>query len=374
MTYATPVIYKLDSKGKTRRWQGFAENNTWYSESGLIDGKQVSSTPKIVKATNVGRANERSEIDQAIFEVNAEMDKKLERGYFIDIGAIGKFEKFKPMLANDYTKLKKPVEFPVYSQPKLDGIRCVFKEGKLWSRAGKEIVSCPHIADSLAFLYKVDPSVIIDGELYNHELKDNFNEITSIVRKTKPEEEDFVKAKEMIQYHIYDMYSSEVQEAKFADRFGYIGHIVTDDELDNVDYIISVNTDLVNNQEQLDKIYSSYLENGYEGQIVRLNEKYENKRSKYLLKRKEFLTDEFEVLSVEEGLGNWGGAIKRFHLKNEDGTTFSAGVRGSYDNMKALYESGDKPNWATLRYFTPTPDGVPRFPVVIDYGFGVRDD
>lgn len=374
MTYTTPVIYKLDSKGKTRRWQGFAENNTWYSESGLIDGKQVTSTPKIVKATNVGRANERSETDQAIFEVNAEMDKKLERGYFIDIGAIGKFEKFKPMLANDYTKLKKPVEFPVYSQPKLDGIRCVFKDGKLWSRAGKEIVSCPHIADSLAFLYKVDPSVIIDGELYNHELKNNFNEITSIVRKTKPDEDDFVKSKEMIQYHIYDMYSSEVQDAKFIDRFGYIGHILTDDELDNVDYIIGVNTDLINGQEQLDKIYSSYLENGYEGQIVRLNELYENKRSKYLLKRKEFLTDEFEVLSVEEGLGNWGGAIKRFHLKNKNGTTFSAGVRGSYDNMKALYESGDKPKWATLRYFTPTPDGVPRFPVVIDYGFGVRDD
>jgi len=42
--------------------------------------------------------------------------------------------------------------------------------------------------------------------------------------------------------------------------------------------------------------------------------------------------------------------------------------------MKELLESGKTPDWATVRYFNLTPDGVPRFPVVVDYGFGERDD
>ena len=32
------------------------------------------------------------------------------------------------------------------------------------------------------------------------------------------------------------------------------------------------------------------------------------------------------------------------------------------------------PNWATCRFFELTPDGVPRFPVIIDYGHGSRED
>jgi hypothetical protein len=57
-----------------------------------------------------------------------------------------------------------------------------------------------------------------------------------------------------------------------------------------------------------------------------------------------------------------------------NGTQFGAGVRGTQEVMKALFESNDQPNWATLRYFTPTPDGIPRFPVVIDWGLGERED
>jgi hypothetical protein len=39
-----------------------------------------------------------------------------------------------------------------------------------------------------------------------------------------------------------------------------------------------------------------------------------------------------------------------------------------------MWKNQDKPDWVTLRYFTPTPDGIPRFPVVIDWGKGKRLD
>jgi hypothetical protein len=92
------------------------------------------------------------------------------------------------------------------------------------------------------------------------------------------------------------------------------------------------------------------------------------------LKRKEFLTDEFEVVELLEGLGNWQGCVKHLVLKLNDTTTFQAGIRGDLQTLGDMWKNQDKPDWVTLRYFTPTPDGIPRFPVVIDWGKGKRLD
>ena len=127
-------------------------------------------------------------------------------------------------------------------------------------------------------------------------------------------------------------------------------------------------------QEELDACYSSYTEDGYEGQMVRNDAPYECKRSKNLLKRKEFITEEFKVIEVIEGQGAWSGYAKRFILALPDGTEFGSGVRGTQAQLKALLETNEKPNWATCRFFELTPDGIPRFPVVVDYGTGVRED
>ena len=135
-----------------------------------------------------------------------------------------------------------------------------------------------------------------------------------------------------------------------------------------------VETIWCSNQEELDSKYSEYTEKGYEGQIIRLDTDYENKRTKNLLKRKEFITEEFEVISVLEGAGNWSGYAKRFILKDLKGQEFGSGIRGKQDQMKELWENGKTPSWATCRYFNLTPDGIPRFPVVIDYGFEKRND
>jgi ATP-dependent DNA ligase len=121
-------------------------------------------------------------------------------------------------------------------------------------------------------------------------------------------------------------------------------------------------------------MYGRWLQDGYEGQMVREDGVYQqNKRSKLLMKRKEFLDAEFKVVGVEEGKGNWAGYIKRFILELPDGREFGSGVRGNQELLKALMDK-DVPDWATCRYFTPTPDGIPRFPVVTDWGYGERND
>ena len=366
------AIMKRDSKGAIRIW--WAETGTdgtnwgWRAKSGIKDGKIVTSEWKLVEQKNVGKSNETSLEQQAELEAAAERNKKLERGYFERFSDIDTFEKIKPMLAAKYEDVKLDFEAnEYYTQPKLDGIRCIARKDGLWSRAGKEIVAVPHIMETLKVLFDKYPDAILDGELYNHQLRDDFNKITSLVRKTKPTQADIEEAKELVQYHVYDVI--HLGDKKFSDRIewfysqGFTG------------VVQGVETRRVLNQEQVDRNYGDDLEDGYEGQMIRVNEVYQqNKRSKFLLKRKEFLTDEFKVVGVEEGKGNWSGHIKRFILELPNGTQFGAGVRGTQEVMKALFESNDQPAWATLRYFTPTPDGIPRFPVVVDWGKGNRED
>lgn len=370
----TSTLYKRDSKGSVRIWRGEVAtdkvNYFWRAISGLEDGKQVESGWKIVEQKNVGKSNETSLQGQAEQEMLADFNKKLERGYFRLLTDIDTFDKIKPMLASKHEDAKYDFNSEVYySQPKLDGIRCIARRNGLWSRSGKEIVAVPHIAEELQVFFEKYPDAILDGELYNHDLRDDFNKITSLVRKTKPTPEDFEEAKALVEYHVYDMIVAPDDAALFIDRWQWFYN-------QGFDRCVKVvKTDAIGDIENMDSVYGQYLEAGYEGQMIRKNTEYEqNKRSKSLIKRKEFLTDEYDVLRVEEGKGNWAGHIKRFVLQTENGVEFGAGVRGNQETLSALFESGEKPTWCTLRYFAPTPDGIPRFPVIIDWGMGQRND
>ena len=275
-----------------------------------------------------------------------------------------------PMLAHDFTKT--PVTSGI-TQPKLDGIRMVVNTRGLYSRSNKEIVAVPHIAEALADFIKDHPTVTLDGELYNHELKDNFQKITSLVRKTvNLGANELAESKELVQYSIYDMFDSANPDMTFMQRYNWIQknvHLVNKKAVG----IHLVPVAICETSEEIDVMYGEYTQAGYEGQMIRQDAVYENKRSKGLLKRKEFITEEYEVVEVHEGQGNWAGYAKRLTLKMADGTTFSSGIRGSQAKLKELLEN---PNidWATCRYFELSNDGVPRFPVTIDYGTGVRND
>jgi DNA ligase-1 len=370
-----PKLYKRDSKGKTRVWEvevGYSNDDYAgiRTVAGLDNGKKVTSEWNLSEAKNVGKSNSTTAYTQAQAEAKALWDKRIEKEYFVDIGMIDSYDKFDPMLAGDYTKVKvKPTSG--YSQPKLDGIRCIANSKGLWTRTGKPITSCPHILEEVRDLLESNPNVTLDGELYNHELKQDFNKIVSLVRKTKFTDDDLAESQRLVQYHVYDIHCSTNPDVTFSIRNVELEEYVTDSF---EQYVHLVPTTFYNDQDELDELYSAYTADGYEGQMVRLDEKYENKRSKYLLKRKEFITEEFEVVSMEEGQGNWSGHTKRFILRLADGREVGAGVRGNQDQLSKLWESQETPSWATLRYFDLTPDGIPRFPVVIDYGVGERDD
>ena len=393
-----PTLYKRDTAGRIREWTveyGYDDDDNAGTRtvSGLTDGKKVTSVWNITEAKNVGRSNATNAREQAVSEAQSLWDINVEKEYFENVADIDLYTKFKPMLAHDYTK--RP-QSQGWSQPKLDGIRCIADKNGLWTRSGKEITSCPHIWDAIGPILRRNPNMVFDGELYNHELKEDFNKITSLVRKVKTTEADRAEAAKLVQYHVYDCYDHNQPNLTFNQRdrlFTNIFLLVQDNKIVSSestksttyealsdtqprvqDIIKLVEALRANDQEELDSMYRYYLEQGYEGQMVRNSTPYEFKRSKNLLKRKEFITEEFRVVDVLEGSGNWAGYAKRFVLEMSDGTQFGSNVRGSQEELRALLHADEQPTWATCRYFELTPDGVPRFPVVIDYGVGERDD
>jgi DNA ligase-1 len=371
MIFRLNTLYKRDSNKKIREynieWTGHGVSQPGYrTVAGIQGGKMVTSEWKYTEGKNIGKINETTPSEQAEKEAVAKWEKKEEKEYFEYESEVDSYDKFKPMLAHDYTK--RPQDFG-YSQPKLDGIRCIATKDGLFTRAGKEIATCGHIEHDLIEFFKEEPDIILDGELYNHELKADFNKITSLVRKVKPTPEEALECHEKVQYHIYDCYDKNNTDQNFDFRCFFI-----DEDQPDEASLRFVETTWCGSQEELDKKYSEYTEAGYEGQMVRNDTPYENKRSKNLLKRKEFITEEFNVVEVLEGQGNWAGYAKHFELELGDGRNFKSGVRGNQETLKALLEQEDKPTWVTCRYFEKTPDGIPRFPVVIDWGNGERSD
>ena len=124
---------------------------------------------------NVGKVNETTAEEQAMKEAKAEWTKRTERGYFENIKNIDKGTIFKPMLANKWEDRKDKVTYPLYSQPKLDGIRCIVKSDGMWTRTGKKIVSAPHIFQALKPYFEKNPDLIFDGELYADKYANDFN-------------------------------------------------------------------------------------------------------------------------------------------------------------------------------------------------------
>jgi len=360
-----PTLYKIDSKGKVREWRMEIDGDQYRTIAGLQDGNQVTSGWTTAEGKNIGNSNETSPAEQAVLEVAAQYKKKLSGEYHDSIDTISEGAKFfKPMLAQPWKKRKDKINYndDVYVQPKLDGIRCIANRDGVWSRTGKPIVAIPHIVAMLAPLFAEYPDAVIDGELYNHDLKEDFNSIVSMVRKAKPEAADLATSAEMVQYHVYDF--PGMLDGKFSERIAELIRLVSEFGFDETIQVVP--TISARDENEVDVAYGEYLENGYEGGIIRLNGPYDQKRSNSLIKRKDFEDAEFTIIRIEEGNGNWAGLAKRVVFKlDTDGREVGAGLKGSKAYAKHVIDNAESyiGKQATIQFFTRTPDGVPRFPI-----------
>jgi ATP-dependent DNA ligase len=364
MRAVTDILYRKDSEGEIRTWRVTVEGDSYYASSGKLTGKQTKAKPTVCKPKNVGKKNETTGEEQAYKEAWAAVEKKIKEGYRRSIAATDDVDNIYPMLAQKYEPTLE-LEYPIYSQPKLDGFRCNTQikerfEG-LKTRENETINSCPHINDSIMSV-ALQEGIIFDGELYNHEFYDNFNGLQSIITKQDPTVEELALSKKFIEYHIYDIVDPN---RNFVDRQICLNNLFKKYPQLSV-HCVLVKTDVIGSKEELDKCYEEYLEQGYEGQMVRTNSKYEiDKRSKSLLKRKEFEDDEFEIVDVIEGKGNRSGMAGNVIIRLPSGETCETGIKGGFDYYKKLWKEREqlKGQMATVTYFGYTPKGKLRFPV-----------
>jgi ATP-dependent DNA ligase len=392
-----PTLYKKTSTGAIQFWtiatwfgresetgddaQDYtASIITTYGQLGT-DSPQVTHD-KIKEGKNKGKKNETSAEQQADAEAQAKWEKQKKKGYVetkeeAEAGTVDAIIEggIVPMLAHKFRDQGHKIKYPAFAQPKLDGHRCIAivkdSQVSLWSRTRKRITSMPHIEAEIAEIFKASAdgttyNAILDGELYNHDFKKDFEKITSAIRKEKPEE-GYLN----VQYHIYDM----DRNGDFEDRTRTLRGIMTihEDRNGPFKYLKRVTTQWVENEEQLMEFFEASLVQGYEGAMVRnAAGEYENKRSYNLLKIKEFDDAEFPIIGIEEGRGKLAGhAI--FICRDGKGKEFSAKMRGDTSKLKEFFDN--RSLWdgkmLTVQYQGLTgKEGVPRFPV----GVRIRED
>jgi len=279
--------------------------------------------------------------------------------------------KKKPMLAQnvgDYSRIKDG-DWPLYLQPKLDGVRCLIqREGDdlgfrivAYSRTGKEWKNIDHILEELVPFFTKYPNHILDGELYNHDLKDDFEKIISLVRKTKPTNEDRIESSKMVQFHCYD---TIMEHIPFKERMAFIYNKVPQS------YCIEhVPTIKVHEIEEIEAKHEDFLELGYEGSILRKNKPYECKRSWTLMKVKDFQDAEATIIGFVEGKGKRKGTLGKFIMRDDNGVEFGCppGKGFNYQDMKNLLFRAqwyvDNKARATFTYFERTKAGSYRHPL-----------
>lgn len=381
-------LYTLDKKGDLRVFKiEIAEDETADEEQYII----VSATGKLggnlTENNTVVRKGKqgRSVYGQAEMQATSEWSTKRDEGYKsmndlllkaasedLDISSDQTVEqvfkildityntsanwKVLPMLAEKYGPNKKKVKYPALVQPKLNGVRATIEYDKdlqevfIGSRGGQSY-NVPHLKDLLRPLFLVNQKLVLDGELYVH--GKSLQEVSGAVRRKD-------NVPDWIEYHIYDIVDpknpqySRINKLRNIIELSYPGN----------PYIHFVETYEVNSEAEIKSYHDTFVEAGYEGAMVRdYNGKYEiGFRSNSLLKVKEFLDEEFEIIGGEVSEGKSIGESFVFVLKNNlDDQTFKARPTGTelekmefYTNIESYV--GKK---ATLRFQERTQGGLP---------------
>lgn len=369
-------LYTLDSSHRIRIWDIQTVNMKGVHgiqyRDGLEAGKIKDWIFKPTPGVNKGKSNETSDEQQAIVVMENEIGIKLRNNYFRTAEEARSNKLFLPMLAEKYEKRAAKLKYPLYVQPKYDGSRAnVYyskAEGRvvMMSRTGKEVISCPHIIEALRTYCTNNPTHIIDGEIYNHQLKHDFEKLMSLSRKTKPTAKELEESATMLKLYVYDMYDTAQPNLTFTKRSNNI--------FDNMSWTIPCielsDTTSVNNVNELNAMEEQYLGEGYEGIMVRVPDSvYKvDGRSADLLKKKIFTDEEFEIIDILEGDAVWKGCAKTVIIKLPDGKTQGAGLKGDFETNRTRLLTKEQyiGKLATVCYFGKTNDGLLRFPVVKD--------
>jgi ATP-dependent DNA ligase len=403
-----PTLYNTTiGTSRSKQWcVSVLDNNdetfTVHTEHGITGGKQVSHDTVISQGKNKGKKNETTPREQAMLEAQRDWDKKVKQGYCSEIQESSNVEEkkeeekddksksktkpksekktgrlLKPMLANEFD-IEKKMTFPVFIQPKLDGVRCLIYKNDdnqivFQSRQNTIYEQFDHLVPELEHLmsqFSDQEGLILDGELYTHGIP--FEKITSMVRSSKGKRKNI----EELNYHVYDCFYSgdsnlEKNQMSYRDRYQVLKNAFGSSMYST---LVLVDTSIANNKKDLEDFHTHYTHMNvpYEGIMVRTTDgTYKQQgRSKDLQKYKKFMDEEFEVVGHHEGTGRHSGtAIFECRSNVNRDKTFGVTMQGTLESKRQMMEHINNyyGKMLTVKYQEKSADGVPRFPVGIEF-------
>ena len=357
----TVTLYKNHS-GKIGYWEAQNVGATVYiTHAKSLDGKATQSQ-YTAKAKNVGRANETTPEVQAVLEIESRAKKQLDKGYVrtkeeATAPSTNTLGLQKPMLATPLDKVKiDSIDWEnAFVQPKLDGHRALHKNGTLYSRAGKE-QPLAHILEAINAIGA--GHLHLDGELYLH--GKSLQEISSLVKRDQPETKDLV-------YHVYDIVDPE---QPWVDRFSEIEEILANADHPSIKIVPSYPVEVI---DEVLAHHTLFRNEGYEGTMLRhgVAGYQDGKRSKSLLKVKDFKDAEFDVVGVEAGTPsvtpNGTFEVPVWVCQCQNGETFTVTAQGNREEKHAQWLERESyiGRVLTVKYHYFSKDGKPQLPVAL---------
>lgn len=341
------ILYKKTNTGAIQVWEitGSIKSSKITIKYGQLNGAMQTQIED-VETNQSGRTLK----EQILHRMKSRISKQKDKGYRYTIEKAIEFEGknslnlFKPMLAQQFSKVKHINLKDSFYQLKYNGHRCLItrQNGKLiaYSRNGKIIDTIDHILDNIV----LEEGHTIDGELYAHGYP-----LQTIASWIKRKQENTSKLK----YVIYDIIMDEI----YKHRLDYICSLHI-----HKDILISPTRSL----DQLGSLSTGLTEaikDGYEGLIIRQGSLgYEaGKRSQSLVKVKRYLDEEFKVLDITPSKDGWAVLT----CETCEGRTFKVSAPGTMEDKfrvmadKHLYIN----NWIQVDFYEWTKDLIPFHPV-----------
>lgn len=376
-------LYVKKATGKTQEWEIFVKEDSssevyLVMKYGEINGKKVEKSKKITST----KAN-RSYVDEALKQAETKYNEKVNKeGYTPNQNVQTVATVVRPMLANKYDPQKKNMKFPCLVEPKCDGNRGVVymknDEVIIESRNGTQLYYFDHIREEVKDLLRdMSSTFYLDGELFTHDL--TFNIINGLCNKkpSKARLTDKKKARYLrdeiymarIKYHIFDCFDTQNLQMSLKERKELLKKLFANKSYKN---LILIEGEMLNTPQDVKKKHDEYVkQGGYEGIMLRNPDApYElKKRSRYLLKYKEFQDEEFVIKNYEQDVD--GGVIWTCETNISPKSTFNVRPRGDMSFRQEMYTNAKKYMGAKLivvfQEFTDDTHGIPRFPVGKDF-------
>jgi ATP-dependent DNA ligase len=339
-------------------------------DSTTTRGNVKASTPTIVIAgRNLGRKNATNILQQALRDALGLHTKQLKKAAAVPL--VGK-KLFFPMLAQVLSEQKKSIwELPArkFLSPKLDGLRAVFTwDGDVLRSYSRTITPFPGpdaIHAELREPLRARPDLFLDGEFYTPGV--NLQDINSAVRGNTGAD---------VEYHIYDCFTAAgtITPEPFHQRHARLQEFFAQNP--QFVHIKLVPQHEVANEAAAVALYKEYLEQGYEGAMIRLDAPYESKpnnyHSKMLLKMKPRLDAEFELVGWETAQKGKAAGALMLVCKTTRGHEFRVTPAMTFEERVALaarmpaeFDAKWRGRMITVNFATWSTDRIPQQPTTL---------